>query len=445
MLIDGAVKGIAILIIALIAYSDLVMRNMIAMSDYTTSFYVSSKLFVEHRLSELYPALSDPTLIGTQYDKAAHLMLPGLPATMTAIFPYAPVVALLLAPFASFAPNLALLVFQCACVAALVAVSELLRRSSESRSGRTSPVPGASDASRSDARPSIASSQLAVVPPGGSLFFSFFLLTPVVLTLWIGQVGILFGMLPCAAGYFLLRRGTPYLAGLVWSLTLLKPQFALIPAMVAVVLLCFKRWQLLAGCLTGAAVFLVVNAFALGPGLFQAWLNAMKLTEAVYLAPSSGVARHLAISVPRFAMYLLPYEQVGSFKPLIYAVAALILLCTVAVTCRFATRCKHPDIATDAAIVSGSLLIPLVAPHLFYYDLSIMAVAGAIVFGNTAQAAVTGQWRRLAQLMWVIISVYPFTWTAHKSMYSPLLVLIPLAVTFVLVMRDLWYQPGKQA
>ncbi len=43
--------------------------------------------------------------------------------------------------------------------------------------------------------------------------------------IWIGHVGIVIGLLPLSLGLWLLVKNKPILAGLIWSLIFLKPQF----------------------------------------------------------------------------------------------------------------------------------------------------------------------------------------------------------------------------
>jgi hypothetical protein len=401
-----ASTAVAAVVLLLFIYTDLAMPKLVAISDYTTTFYVSGRLLLERRLAELYPAGTDTSLAATAYNHAAHKVLDGLPPEITAIFPYPPIVALLLSPLALLPANLALLVFQMLCLSALCSAASFLRNR--------------------------------------SLCLIGFLFMPIVLTMWVGQLGIIAGILVYAAGYYVLRKDRPILAGLVWSLSLLKPQFALVPVVVAVAWLCTRRWQLIAGCGIGSLILAALNLLMFGPNIIQSWLGAMKLTESVYLMPTAGVARHIAVSVPRLILFSVPSEDLASWRIAVYAMSLVIVAVAVAATAVFARKADI-RLATDAAIVVSCLAIPLVAPHLFYYDLCVLFFAGAVWSSNRFPEPMDGWVRKWTILLWITISLYPLLFIVSKSMYLPLLILVPLSAAFahILILLDTFTKEDK--
>ncbi len=161
-------------------------------SDYIMTFYVAGHLVAAGKESELYPTPGATNFIGASFNRAAHALLDRLPEKATAIYMYSPAVAWLFAPLSYVSPNLSLLIWHILSIAALLISCKLL-------------------------------AQAVQINFADSLFLSA-LFGPIFITLWSGQLGLVFGLLPLCIGYLLLLRGRDLLAGIVWSLLLLKPQ-----------------------------------------------------------------------------------------------------------------------------------------------------------------------------------------------------------------------------
>src|SRR5262245_104764 len=172
-------------------------------SDYIMTFYVAGHLAAHGRSSELYPESDAQSFIDSRFDKAVHALLPQLPKATTGAYMYTPLVAGFFAPFSFFGPNLSLFFWQTLSVLALAICCLLLARLTAAKANE--------------------------------VFFLAFLYAPVFLTLWAGQLGLGFGLLPLCVGYYLLFRRQPFAAGLVWSLLLLKPQYFFAAAFVGLV------------------------------------------------------------------------------------------------------------------------------------------------------------------------------------------------------------------
>ncbi|MGH9550764.1 MAG: hypothetical protein ACRD3W_15390, partial [Terriglobales bacterium] len=95
------------------------LAKIVEDSDYTTTFYASGRLFLSHRLSEIYPPADAVALSGAAYDVAAHVILPNMSPHRTAICPYFPLVVLLFSPLTYLAPAHAFLAWQLLSLAAL--------------------------------------------------------------------------------------------------------------------------------------------------------------------------------------------------------------------------------------------------------------------------------------------------------------------------------------
>jgi len=189
----------------------LVDKNLVSQSeqfqesDFIMTFYVAGRLVSDGRARELYPDPSAKTFVNSPFDKAAHEFLPKLPQNSVGAYMYIPLVAGFFAPFSWLDPNVSLLLWQAMSVLALLWCCRQLGQISGAKNSE--------------------------------IFFLAFLFLPIFLTLWAGQLGLTFGLLPLCLGYSLLVKNRPLLAGLVWSLLLLKPQYFLAAAFVALVLL----------------------------------------------------------------------------------------------------------------------------------------------------------------------------------------------------------------
>jgi Glycosyltransferase family 87 len=106
------------------------------------------------------------------------------------------------------------------------------------------------------------------------LFLSFL---PVGLTLVMGQLSLLLLFISCLA-FTLLETGSPLLAGLIFSLALMKLQIA-IPA--AVLFLLWRRWRFTLGFLIGATVLAALSTAILGPHNLRSYLHTLTYTSAL--------------------------------------------------------------------------------------------------------------------------------------------------------------------
>ncbi len=106
------------------------------------------------------------------------------------------------------------------------------------------------------------------------LFLSFL---PVGLTLVMGQLSIAL-LLICCLAFTLLESASPLLAGLVFSLALIKLQIAL---PVAVLFLFWGRWRFTLGFLLGAALLTALSAAIIGPHNLPTYLHSLTHTSAL--------------------------------------------------------------------------------------------------------------------------------------------------------------------
>lgn len=106
------------------------------------------------------------------------------------------------------------------------------------------------------------------------LFLSFL---PVGLTLVMGQLSIFLLLVYCLA-FVLLESGSALLAGLVFSLALVKFQLAL---PVALLFLLWGRWRFTLGFLLGAALLTALSAAIVGPHNLSSYFHSITQTSAL--------------------------------------------------------------------------------------------------------------------------------------------------------------------
>ncbi len=406
--------GFCLLSISIFLYVALKMPETTEITDYACTFYVPGKLIATGRLSELYPSPADKRLADTAYNKAVHEILPHVPHHIDTAYSYPPIVALMVSPLTYLPPASALLVFQGLSLLALWVSAFLV---AECQPRRTE-----------------------------QLFCGSFLFLPLLIAVMIGQLDLLVGLLPYSLMYFLLHGRKPFAAGLCGSLAFLKPQLVLIPGIVALVLLLNRQWKAAAGMALGVTL-LLLSTLAWGPEMFGSWITAIKLQEADFLSPQAGVPRQLAMSIPRLILFLVPLESIPLAKPFVYALAAGLILTVVVALRRFLTREKDWHAALNVMFAAACLTLPLAAPHLFYYDLVVLSLAGWLAFSPEN----SDRWRRFlvprTRLLWTIMSIYAIVLinTFGIDTYLPLLVLLPTLIVFCNLIVFIWGVSSKNA
>ncbi len=369
-----------IFVVFFIVYVDLTMPKQMQTSDYLTCFHTAGYLVSHGRLSDLYSPPTATGFAGLPFDKTAHEILKDMPPSMVAEYMYMPLSAFILAPFSLLPPQWSLLAWQLTSMAAIVACGALI----------------ASGAKRAQIGSESRSDDVALYMLSS---------LPVVLTLWIGQVSIIFGLLPMCAGLYLLWRNQPIRAGLVWSLAAMKPQFLIPIGFVVVHQVIRKRPKLLFAWLVGIGIILGLNVLIFGTATCEAWLRTMKLSDSVFSDPSKGVATHLATSLPRTLTLMFP-KYITIVKPLSYTLAAIIGLITLVQAGRLAASKVVPARQIALALILGLFATPLVVPHLYFYDFSLLAVAGAIAYSSAWSQKVEWRLHSTARLTWLVLTIY---------------------------------------
>ena len=181
------------------------------------------------------------------------------------------------------------------------------------------------------------------------LFLSFL---PAGLTLVMGQISILLLLVACLA-FALLESGSAFLAGLVFSLSLMKFQIA-IP--VAALFLLWRHWRFLLGFLSGAAILSALSVLIIGVRGFRFYLHSivgMSSLAGTPLQTASGLS-------PR---RMANFHGLFSLAPTQLAIA-LTVVASIAVFAWAATRRPSFPLAVLVAL--------LVSYHLYPCDLTLL-------------------------------------------------------------------------
>ena len=370
------------------------------------TFYVAGRLVLAGRSSELYPAPDATSFVNSPFDKAAHEFLPHLPKGSIGAYMYTPLVAGFFAPLSLAGPNYALLIWQALSVLALAFSCWLL-------------------ASVTSGKPS-------------EVFFlaSFYL--PVFLTLWAGQLGLAFGLAPLCLGYFLLLRGWPLAAGIVWSLLLLKPQYFLAAAFVALVLALSRRYRTFLGMTSGVMALLLLTAAFFSPELTWRWLQSHQVSDSIFSSGLHGIPAHLITGLPANLMILFPPELRESVKWPLYAGAALLWLAGILSARKLASAKLGDPTWISFSLILGVTLCSLTLPHLLYYDLCVLFPAGILLLAPNGPFLGRMESRDLALAGWIAVSGFlPILLVFASWKIVPLILELILLALFVALLGRL--------
>ena len=253
---------------------------------------------------------------------------------MKALYMYSPLTALVCGPFGAFSYKWALVAWQALSMMALAVCARLFAR--------------------------------LTARPFASLFFMASLFFPIFHTLLIGHLGITLGMLPMALGFYLLMKGRPWLAGLCWSLLLLKPQ--LLPAifLIAGALLLTGRWQCAAGLVSGTVALGIFAIATMSLSLTQAWLHSLSFSDNIFSDPRFGYPKYLVCSMPGAIVQALPVSMRSVAKMVTYGAAALIGLHALWFARNLLKQHKNSPMALPMVFVISIFVLPLVLPHFLF-------------------------------------------------------------------------------
>jgi glycosyl transferase family 87 len=388
---------LSVAFLATIVFVDFADPGVTESSDYVSSFYVAGRMAAAGEFDRLYPAPDAVSFRDSPFNDSAHQLLPRLRKETTTNFMYPPIVAWVFAPLSVLPPHVSLLVWQAISLLALGLCCLLLSRTTD-----------------------IRARDLFLL---SSLFF------PTFMTIFIGQAGIPFGLLPLSIGYWLVSRGSPLAAGFAWAGLALKPQFLPAAGLMSVAYAVTGRMRLLAGMILGLCVFAALNYFLVPEGALAAWIRSLRVSDAIFSRDEYQVPVHLLASIPADLMMRLSPEARVSMKPVLYGFSIGLGLLAVW-QCRKILRSRLPEELGRLAVFTTSLaILPLTSPHLLYYDLVTLFPMGLVLLDSKWSRPPLEGLRRMVIVAWSSIGAYFlfFSFVGHFSPSSLILLLILLA------------------
>lgn len=374
-------------------------------SDYIMTFYVAGHLAATGRADELYPNPDALSFVDSPFDRAAHALLPHLHKQSTGAYMYIPLVAGVFAPLSFIDPNWSLLVWQVLSVLALGVCCYLLASVTQVKNS--------------------------------DMFFLSFLFAPVFLTLWAGQLGLTFGLLPLCIGYVLVLKRREFFSGLVWSLLLLKPQFFLAAAFVAIMLALTRRHRAFFGMTIGVLALIGLTILIFGTGPTTQWLVSHRVSDATYSSGLQGIPSHLITGLPANLMILFPVEQRAAVKFPLYAAAAVLWMLGLWFCFKMGKTHEDQSRNISLSLVIGLLLSSLTMPHLLYYDLCLLLPAGVLLIARSGPLSGQIQSRWIAIFGWIVISAFlPLLLAFANNKVLPLVLEMILLSLFIAL---LWH------
>lgn len=326
-------------------------------SEYFYSFYPAGMLVSMGRAGELYPAPGDWSFAHTEFNRFVHGMLAHIPASSRPSFLYPPLVACLFSLLTFLPIKSSLLAWQAINVGALALSCYLFCL----------------------ARP--------VLRRPAHIFFLSFLPLTTMAVLVLGQLAIVFGVLPLAAGYYLWHRGRYRLCGLAWALVSVKPQL-FVPLLLVV-----GCWYLSAACsgaqteerkTVGAVAFGIAAGLLLfhgaplilvGSQALPGWIRAMRMVITTLEDPTSTWAFQLVASLPALLQFCLPlpWRQAGAVLAWLVSTACLLAqaLVLIAIT---GSRSASASEKLDVMLYVSYLSLPLISQYVRLYDYAILLV-----------------------------------------------------------------------
>lgn len=194
------------------------------------------------------------------------------------------------------------------------------------------------------------------------------LLTPAAtINIWAGHYGFLIAAL-LLYGWRALERGRPHLAGLCFGLLAIKPHLAVL---VPLVLLVRGEWRAIAAAAATVGALVGASVLLFPPVLWAEYLGVTAGVQAAMIDAGDGFFRYMSTSL---ATALI---AAGMSKGTALAAQALAAAVAMALVARAARHARLRDVALLAATATF-----LVLPYAFNYDLTLSAMAAAMLLAR---------------------------------------------------------------
>jgi hypothetical protein len=338
-------------------------------------FYVSAQLITEGRARDLYDPEVTAFAMQSVVRQPNRVLLPNL---------YGPQVGLFFEPLARFSFPVAARIW--------VAISLLVFFGSVYLVWRSCP------ALRPLAR-TVALCALAFPP-----LFHFFVR---------GQVSAF--VLACVtAAYLCFRRERAWLAGIALGLLVCKPQFLVA---IPLVLLFAHAWKAFAGLVVSAGVQLVFTRIYFGSPVMHAYFDALGNTSRMIGAAELSLAPIQMHSLRSFWSMLIPWPELAFA---LYALSSIVIIVMAALV----WKSSAPLALRFSALTLAAILVN---PHLFVYDLLVLAPVLMLLADwilTNIQHASSGMLRVLVYLSFILPLFGPLSQWTHIQLSVPVFALL---------------------
>jgi hypothetical protein len=162
------------------------------------------------------------------------------------------------------------------------------------------------------------------------------------------------------AAFLFLRNERPFLAGLALGCLIFKPQLGIAAAFIFVYT---RAWRVIAGAILSASVQLAVPAFYYGADSLRAWARMM--SSVLYDVSLAEPRPYQTLSLRTFWTMLVPGRGLSL---VLYVFSAIVILGLTAVL--WSRRPTLPLALRYSSLLAASVLV---APHLFVYDVVVLA------------------------------------------------------------------------
>ncbi|MBA3856882.1 MAG: hypothetical protein C0507_08230 [Cyanobacteria bacterium PR.3.49] len=375
-------------------------RDLVEATDFANSCYVAGKIATSGNVQLLYPEMSAKTYVGSSFPAIAHETLSTLPSGSYPVWQYSPLNAFLFSYLSNFSVDTALLIWQVLNGLATVAIAFMVAK----------PL------------------RLRVL----DAFLFCFCFAPWFMMIKFGQQGLIFGVLPLCLGFWFAGKNRSVLAGLCLSITFLNPKYLIIAGLFAAISF-WRNKKILPGLILGVA-FWIVFLYLAAPHMMLPWLHGLKLAELYFFDPHLLHRTFIYTSLPALSILNLPVEFREVAKIVCYSAAGVVGAATLWVGLRASKQLQRSKFYLLALSLSF-LAMPVIEPHLLFYDLSGAAIGllGIWQLSKSKMPNLGG----VSAMLWVAITGYFLIFAFHLLQPQPMVFVLILSAAYLQILRFL--------
>ena len=342
----NVVPLIAAILICLLAYFNVTPGYR---PDFKYAFYANVEFLRQNNFNfVIYPKLDEDDISKLASVKYIDKHMPD--CTFISVFPYQPISTLVFLPFTYLNINLATQIWLILNLSTLIICYKLLAKAFDQNDSKI----------------------------GKHIAFNFgflIMVGSIFISLYLGQTAIIFGLLPITLGvYFSLVKNRYFLSGMIWSLTLFKPQFVYLAIILSVSMVLSRNsrhsgLKNLAGFLAGLILQVIFNIVLFGWETFLRWIHFNQ----IYATHTAQWVKYLYLNVMTLSLStieLLNAHHSTYLKLGLFIISFIGLIFTILVNLKILNSDKLSEKIKFILIflVSASSL-PIIEFYYCYYDL----------------------------------------------------------------------------